>query len=678
MKSDSPTPKGRTTSDEQNPSGSETIPPVTLAEWAAHYAAAGLEVFPVDPDTKAPLGALARNGHLSATKDADTIRQWWTARPDASIGARIPENVVVLDIDPRHDGLDTWDTIVAGHDLPVTRCHASGRNDGGFHIWFRNPNGHELKDRKGIDVLHHGHRYSILPPSLHPETGQPYTWVHDPTTPMADLPEWLAEALTPAPVAQAATKAPKIASNNAYHGDGPTPAEWYNDNASWSEILEGWRLVAGNGEDDGSKWAHPTATAAFSATIRHECLFVYSPTPGLPVTETNDPNGLTKFKAAAEASHYGGDMAECARDIRRLMPDPITGEIPSTLQPLIVPDAVTTAADEPAGNVLAPFQIDWATMWTTDHKQAEWLLEPILAAGRNHSFVAAAKAGKSLLLLEACAALATGKPFLAKPETEPVTVVYVDYEMTEGDIKERLQAFGYGPDDDLTRLRYFTTPTINPLDTEHGAAEFLAAINEIGPDLVAIDTMSRAVSGEENESQTSNDLYRLTIMPLKAAGITVARADHLGKDKAKGARGSSAKAADVDIQWQMKVDGYTVTMEPTARMGWVETVHIVRDSAPGTDTAMHTLDSVQHRPPWDAAEWISDQSGWVKVDDAARVMTGNDFPEATEKRKARDALDRLHARGEVERQKAPVSSTGGRSPHLYRWIGGTGKGVDSA
>ena len=317
-------------------------------------------------------------------------------------------------------------------------------------------------------------------------------------------------------------------------------------------------------------------------------------------------------------------------------------------------------------------------MWTTDHKQAEWLLEPILAAGRNHSFVAAAKAGKSLLLLEACAALATGKPFLAKPETEPVTVVYVDYEMTEGDVKERLQDFGYGPDDDLTRLRYFTTPTINPLDTEHGAAEFLAAINEIGPDLVAIDTMSRAVSGEENESQTSNDLYRLTIMPLKAAGITVARADHLGKDKAKGARGSSAKAADVDIQWQMKVDGYTVTMEPTARMGWVETVHIVRDSDPGTDTAMHTLDSVQHRPPWNAAEWIGNQSGWVKVDDAARAMTGNDFPEATEKRKARDALDRLHARGEVERQKAPVSSTGGRSPHLYRWIGGTGKGVDPA
>ena len=329
-----------------NASGPAPGTPETLGEWAAHYAAAGLEVFPVDParPTGPRYGALrpkrAPIGHQRPRTQSGDGGQ---PGPTHSIGCRIPENVVVFDIDPRHDGHDTWDTIVAGHDLSVTRRHASGRNDGGFHIWFRNPNGHELKDRDGIDVLHHGHRYSILPPSLHPETGQPYTWVHDPKTPMADLPEWLAEALTPATVAQAATKAPTIASNNAYHDGGPTPAEWYNDNASWSEILIGWRLVFGNGEDDGSKWAHPTATAAFSATIRHGCLFVYSPTPGLPVTETNDPNGLTKFRAEA-LLNYNGDMAACARDIRSIMPDRITGEIPTTPQPLIVPDAVTTDA----------------------------------------------------------------------------------------------------------------------------------------------------------------------------------------------------------------------------------------------------------------------------------------------------------------------------------------------
>ena len=398
MKSESPAPKGQAITGTPDASEPEPNRPETLTELALKYAAAGLEVFPVDPASKAPLGALARNGHLSATKDLDTIRRWWTVRPDASIGCRIPENVVVFDIDPRHDGHHTWDTIVAGHDLQVTRCHASGRNDGGFHIWFRNPNGHQLKDRDGIDVLHHGHRYSILPPSLHPETGQPYTWVHDPTTPMADLPEWLAEALTPAPVAQAATKAPTIASNNAYHDDRPSPAEWYDE--PWSQILEGWRLVAGNGEDDGSKWAHPTATAAFSATIRHECLFVYSPTPGLPVTETNDPNGLTKFRAEA-LLNYGGDMAACARDIRSIMPARLNAT-PTPAETLIVPDAKhVEQANDTAPAIISGFDFlfrerpNTKPVWGhTDGGEILWAGgEPLILAG-------GIGAGKTTVLLQ--------------------------------------------------------------------------------------------------------------------------------------------------------------------------------------------------------------------------------------------------------------------------------------
>ena len=149
------------------------------------------------------------------------------------------------------------------------------------------------------------------------------------------MPEWLTERLTPAPKAPVAPPAPRITPNPTQGGDGPSPAEWYNP--PWSEILTGWRLVAGNGEDDGSKWAHPTATAAFSATIRHGCLFVYSPTPGLPVTETNDPNGLTKFRAEA-LLNYGGDMAAAAKDIRAIMPARLNAT-PTPAETLIVPDA---------------------------------------------------------------------------------------------------------------------------------------------------------------------------------------------------------------------------------------------------------------------------------------------------------------------------------------------------
>ena len=172
MKSESPAPKGQAITSTPDSSGQPAGSPETLAEWAAHYAQTGLEVFPVDPETKAPIGAtegangetiwMATKGHTSATTDAAIIASWWQLRPDALIGCRIPKDMVVLDIDPRHDGLDTWDTIVAGHDLPTTRLHKSGRNDGGFHIWFQNPDLDRIDAGDGIDVLTWGHRYSIL------------------------------------------------------------------------------------------------------------------------------------------------------------------------------------------------------------------------------------------------------------------------------------------------------------------------------------------------------------------------------------------------------------------------------------------------------------------------------------------------------------------------------------
>ena len=187
MKSESPAPKGKAITSTSDSSGQPAGSPATLAEWAAHYAQTGLEVFPVDPETKAPIGAtegangetiwMATKGHTSATTDAAIIASWWQLRPDALIGCRIPKDMVVLDIDPRHDGLDTWDTIVAGHDLPTTRLHKSGRNDGGFHIWFQHPDLARIDAGDGIDVLTWGHRYTILPPSPHPATGSPYFWV---------------------------------------------------------------------------------------------------------------------------------------------------------------------------------------------------------------------------------------------------------------------------------------------------------------------------------------------------------------------------------------------------------------------------------------------------------------------------------------------------------------------
>ena len=80
--------------------------------------------------------------------------------------------------------------------------------------------------------------------------------------------------------------------------------------------------------------------------------------------------------------------------------------------------------------------IVWAKFWDRDYNEAEWVYDDVLARGRGHSIYAVHKQGKSLFMLYIAAQLATG--------AAPVAVVYLDYEMTEADVHDRLEDMGYG------------------------------------------------------------------------------------------------------------------------------------------------------------------------------------------------------------------------------------------
>ena len=45
---------------------------------------------------------------------------------------------------------------------------------------------------------------------------------------------------------------------------------------------------------------------------------------------------------------------------------------------------------------------------------------------------------------------------------KPIHVLYLDYEMTRADLRERLEDMGYGPDADLKRLHYALLPDLRP------------------------------------------------------------------------------------------------------------------------------------------------------------------------------------------------------------------------
>ena len=243
------------------------------------------------------------------------------------------------------------------------------------------------------------------------------------------------------------------------------------------------------------------------------------------------------------------------------------------------------APGEDGRHALADYLIDWGDFWNADLDEQEWLLEPLFARRRAHSLYAGAKTGKSYLVLAACAALATGRAFLDHPAGGPVDVLYVDYEMTLEDLRDRLSEYGYGAGDDLSHLHYALLPSLPPLDTEEGGLALLEAAQAVGAQFVVIDTLSRSVAGDENSADTMRAFYRHTGLLLKQNGIGWMRLDHAGKDggKALGARGTSAKNDDVDIVVRLeRTDAGQKLVATHRRMGWYPEVTLVSVTT-GTD-----------------------------------------------------------------------------------------------
>ena len=135
------------------------------------------------------------------TNNLGKIAAWWTQSPNANIGARPFKNFIVIDIDPRNGGNDTWEQLNDGHELPRTLSTRTG--SGGLHYWFKLPRIGDIRKTAGDGIdLQTERKQVVMPGSVHPETGQLYLihqWVPPADVPV--LPAWLNRAVyaPPAP-----------------------------------------------------------------------------------------------------------------------------------------------------------------------------------------------------------------------------------------------------------------------------------------------------------------------------------------------------------------------------------------------------------------------------------------------------------------------------------------------
>lgn len=156
------------------------------------------------------------HGWQDASHDPERIRAWWRQWPYANIGlATGPSGLVVLDVDPRHDGERSLAELVKRHGMvggvrqatPVMEQLAATlvaeTGGGGQHYLFRTPPDEQLPDHNeglaglsGLDVKARG-GYIVAPPSWH-VNGPLYQWQDGEAwreIAIAPLPEWLAAVI---------------------------------------------------------------------------------------------------------------------------------------------------------------------------------------------------------------------------------------------------------------------------------------------------------------------------------------------------------------------------------------------------------------------------------------------------------------------------------------------------
>ena len=292
----------------------------------------------------------------------------------------------------------------------------------------------------------------------------------------------------------------------------------------------------------------------------------------------------------------------------------------------------------------------------------EWLVEGLLPTRSVTMTYGPPKSGKSFAAIDLAACVATGRNWMGQA-TKQANVLYVVGEGASGVIlRQEAWSTYHGPSDELDALHWYPA-AINLFNPAQGSAlAELAA--EIGAGLVIIDTLARcAVGAEESSAKDMGIIVSVLDQIRDASGACVHVVHHSGKDKAKGARGSTALLGAVDAALEMSGGGGRVRIElvdaKDMASGFSATFGMERAAAsivlvPGAGTDGRALSAK-------AAEAVSALSEGVTADglSATAWMELAEMPPTTFYRARKFLLDR-----------GMVSNIG--SPRLPRYVVGVG------
>lgn len=135
-----------------------------------------------------------KSWQYAASDDVTRLKKWAKRLPFTNWGVVTGEKsgVIVVDVDPRHGGHESWENLLADHSDDTLETWTVETGGGGAHYYFQHP-GYKVGNRSiglGLDIRGDG-GLAIVPPSIH-SSGDSYLWNLSPyDVDLAELPPWI-------------------------------------------------------------------------------------------------------------------------------------------------------------------------------------------------------------------------------------------------------------------------------------------------------------------------------------------------------------------------------------------------------------------------------------------------------------------------------------------------------
>jgi hypothetical protein len=229
------------------------------------------------------------------------------------------------------------------------------------------------------------------------------------------------------------------------------------------------------------------------------------------------------------------------------------------------------------------------------------LVEGLIFEASTHTLTGASKAGKSYLVLQLCASIAHGEPFLDLAVVQ-VPVLLLSLELAAGMVRDRLRWIAHDvglPEVQIGEHFQLVAPTLDrvralELATDAGAEVIEKLIAHTGARVVVFDTLYRFLPGvDPNSNAEMGAVFGRLNTLAQRSGAALVLLDHVAKGEQLGpvshsALGASVKGgasrAVIGLRRTSKEDGGRWELNVESHFGsWDEPIHYQRPTLPSGD-----------------------------------------------------------------------------------------------